>query len=99
MTISELRPVTMPDGRRLETYVSGPPDGEVLIYHTGTPSGGPLFSRTVKEAADRGLRVVTWSRPGYAGSTRLPDGEPVDGISTAGQQYQNANEYHSLTMD
>jgi pimeloyl-ACP methyl ester carboxylesterase len=62
----------MPDRRRLETYVSGPLDGPVLVYHTGTPSGGPLFERTVAEAVGRGLRLVTWSRPGYAGSTRLP---------------------------
>ena len=62
----------MADGRRLETYVSGPANGPVLVYHTGTPSGGPLFEQTVAEAAGRGLRLVTWSRPGYAGSTRLP---------------------------
>ena len=64
--------MTMADGRRLETYVSGPANGPVLVYHTGTPSGGPLFEQTVAEAAGRGLRLVTWSRPGYAGSTRLP---------------------------
>jgi pimeloyl-ACP methyl ester carboxylesterase len=62
----------MPDGRRLETYISGPANGPVLVYHTGTPSGGPLFEQTVAEATGRGLRLVTWSRPGYAGSTRLP---------------------------
>jgi pimeloyl-ACP methyl ester carboxylesterase len=72
MITNELRPVVMPDRRRLETYVSGPLDGPVLVYHTGTPSGGPLFERTVAEAVGRGLRLVTWSRPGYAGSTRLP---------------------------
>ncbi len=72
MPTNELRLITTPDGRRLETYVSGPPDGIVLIYHTGTPSGGPLYERTVAEAVGRGLRIVTWSRPGYAGSTRLP---------------------------
>jgi pimeloyl-ACP methyl ester carboxylesterase len=72
MTTNEHRVISTPDGRQLETYVSGPADGAVLIYHTGTPSGGPLFSEMVAAGVDRGLRVVTWSRPGYAGSTRLP---------------------------
>lgn len=78
MATNELRPITMPDGRRLETYVSGPADGTLLIYHSGTPSGGPLFERTVAEAAGRGLRIVTWARPGYAGSTRLPGRSVAD---------------------
>ena len=85
MTTNELRPITMPDGRRLETYVSGPADGTVLIYHTGTPSGGPLFEQMVTAATRRGLRTVTWSRPGYAGSTRLPGrsvAQVADDVST-----------------
>lgn len=72
MPTNELRHIATPDGRRLETYVSGPAQGTVFVFHTGTPSAGPLFERSVAEAARRGLRTVTWSRPGYAGSTRLP---------------------------
>lgn len=85
MTTNELRVITTPDGRRLETYVSGPEDGTVFVYHTGTPSGGPLFEQMVSAGVDRGLRVVTWSRPGYAGSTRLPGrsvGQVADDVAT-----------------
>jgi pimeloyl-ACP methyl ester carboxylesterase len=77
--------ITTPDGRRLETYVSGPEDGTALVYHTGTPSGGPLFSDMVAAGVDRGLRVVAWSRPGYAGSTRLAGrtvGQVADDVAT-----------------
>lgn len=85
MTTNEHRVISTPDGRQLETYVSGPADGAVLIYHTGTPSGGPLFSEMVAAGVDRGLRVVAWSRPGYAGSTRLAGrtvGQVADDVAT-----------------
>jgi pimeloyl-ACP methyl ester carboxylesterase len=36
----------------------------------GTPSAGIPFEPVVAEVARRGLRFVTYSRPGYAGSTR-----------------------------
>jgi pimeloyl-ACP methyl ester carboxylesterase len=58
------------DGRRLDVRVAGPEDGAVLIAHHGTPSVGRPFGPYVDAAAARGLRMVTYSRPGYAGSTR-----------------------------
>jgi pimeloyl-ACP methyl ester carboxylesterase len=85
MTTNDLRVITTPDGRRLETYISGPEAGNVLVYHTGTPSAGPLFEQMVSAGVQRGLRVVTWSRPGYAGSTRLPGrsvGQVADDVAT-----------------
>jgi pimeloyl-ACP methyl ester carboxylesterase len=85
MTTNELRHITTPDGRRVEAYISGPEAGNVLVYHTGTPSAGPLFEQMVSAGVQRGLRVVTWSRPGYAGSTRLPGrsvGQVADDVAT-----------------
>lgn len=60
------------DGRDLEFTVSGPADGPLLVSHHGTPSAGRLFGPFVDAGAARGLRTVTYSRPGYAGSTRAP---------------------------
>jgi pimeloyl-ACP methyl ester carboxylesterase len=59
-------------GRSLDVRVAGPSDGTLLIAHHGTPSTGRPFGPYVEAAADRGLRTVTYSRPGYAGSTRAP---------------------------
>jgi pimeloyl-ACP methyl ester carboxylesterase len=64
--------VTADDGRSLDVRVAGPEDGAVLVAHHGTPSTGRPFGPYVKVAADRGIRTVTYSRPGYAGSTRAP---------------------------
>ena len=64
--------VEVGEGRSLDVRVAGPSDGTLLIAHHGTPSTGRPFGPYVEAAADRGLRTVTYSRPGYAGSTRAP---------------------------
>jgi pimeloyl-ACP methyl ester carboxylesterase len=62
--------VEAPGGRVLQVWVEGPEDGDVVIGHHGTPSSGLPFAVPVREAAERGLRHVTYSRPGYGDSTR-----------------------------
>lgn len=70
-------------GRDLDIYASGPENGPVLLFHHGTPGSRAPF-RTIERAAhERGLRYVTWSRPGYSGSTRLPGRRVVDVIADA----------------
>jgi pimeloyl-ACP methyl ester carboxylesterase len=57
-------------GRALDVVVAGPPDGDVVLAHHGTP-GSPLVLRAqVRAGAARGLRHVAYARPGYAGSGR-----------------------------
>lgn len=57
-------------GRSLQVRAGGPRDGIPLVAHHGTPSSGLQFRPYVEAAAERGLRLVTYSRPGYARSTR-----------------------------
>jgi pimeloyl-ACP methyl ester carboxylesterase len=64
--------VKTPDGRSLAVQVSGPADGDVVVYHTGTPSYRRLYEPMIEAGAERGLRHVTYSRPGYAESDRQP---------------------------
>ncbi|HKO27672.1 MAG TPA: alpha/beta hydrolase [Solirubrobacteraceae bacterium] len=64
--------VTAPDGRALEVDLNGPEDGDLVVHHTGTPQAGILFSGFVQAGAERGLRHVAYSRPGYASSDRQP---------------------------
>jgi pimeloyl-ACP methyl ester carboxylesterase len=63
--------LTLPDGRTLEYRVTGPVDGVPLLFHHGTPSSGFQIRAFQWAAHDRGLRMVTYSRPGYGSSTRL----------------------------
>jgi pimeloyl-ACP methyl ester carboxylesterase len=70
--ILELVDIELPDGRLLEIEVSGPEDGVPLLFHHGTPGSARPFGQIERAAHARGLRLVTYSRPGYGTSTRQP---------------------------
>ena len=75
MTLGSLQ---LPDGRSLETWISGPDGGVPFVFHHGTP-GSARPSRAMERAVHaHGLRFVGLSRPGYAGSTRRPGRRAVD---------------------
>ena len=63
---------TLSDGRSLDLRLSGDVGAPALVYHHGTPSSGLLSQDVERAALARGLRVVSWSRPGYSDSTRQP---------------------------
>jgi pimeloyl-ACP methyl ester carboxylesterase len=64
------RRITTPDGRSLDLWLAGPPDGDPLVFHSGTPGAGLPFGWHVRNLAARGLRYVSATRPGYGDSTR-----------------------------
>jgi pimeloyl-ACP methyl ester carboxylesterase len=63
------RHIAGPRGR-LEVEISGPDDGDTVIFHMGTPSGASMYPPLVELGAERGLRHVLYLRPGYATSDR-----------------------------
>jgi pimeloyl-ACP methyl ester carboxylesterase len=69
--------VSTPDGRRLEILTGGAPDGLPFLFHSGTPSAALGYEPLWDAAARAGLRLVTYSRPGYGASTPRPVGPPV----------------------
>lgn len=79
MTTSATRSqVPAAGGRVLEAVSDGPENGMALLFHNGTPTAGRLFAPMVALAAERGLRTVTYSRPGYATSTAQPGRSVAD---------------------
>jgi pimeloyl-ACP methyl ester carboxylesterase len=62
--------VTAADGRRLDVTITGPDGGGTIIGHGGTPDDGRLYPETVAAGTERGLRHVSFARPGYVGSDR-----------------------------
>ncbi|HEX5826358.1 MAG TPA: alpha/beta hydrolase [Candidatus Limnocylindrales bacterium] len=64
--------ITLPDGNTLRVEDSGPGDRPVLVWHNGSPHTGGLLDPVVAAAAERGMRVVTYARPSYGGSTPRP---------------------------
>lgn len=75
------------DARSLEVLTGGDPDGRAWLFHTGSPSAAVHHPAIDAAAAALGLRLVTWSRPGYGASTprELPPGGPrfVDDVADA----------------
>jgi pimeloyl-ACP methyl ester carboxylesterase len=68
----------VPDGRSLDLFLAGPESGTPLLFHVGTPGAGLPFAPFVAYLAERGLRYVSFSRPGYGSSTRREGREVVD---------------------
>lgn len=73
--------VQLPDGRLLDFWVSGPESGLPLVFHHGTPGAGTPIRALERAAHERGLRVVSASRPGYGGSSRHEGRLVVDVVS------------------
>jgi pimeloyl-ACP methyl ester carboxylesterase len=62
------RDIRTPDGRTLRVYGAGDPNGELVLFHHGTPGSGILAGWWVEDAIARGIRLVGYDRPGYGGS-------------------------------
>jgi pimeloyl-ACP methyl ester carboxylesterase len=72
--------ILVADGRLLDIRVTGPTDGTPLVMHHGTPSSLLTFRALEQAAHRRGLRMVTYSRAGYGGSTRSPGRKVADDV-------------------
>jgi pimeloyl-ACP methyl ester carboxylesterase len=83
MTISETATSSLPTagGGCLEVLAAGPEDGLPLLFHVGTPAAAVPFPLLNRAAADRSLRVVCYSRPGYGESTARPRHSIADDVS------------------
>jgi pimeloyl-ACP methyl ester carboxylesterase len=60
------------DGRSLDVEVSGPDGATPLVVHHETPGERSQYPPFADAAAAQGLRYVSYSRPGYFGSSRQP---------------------------
>jgi pimeloyl-ACP methyl ester carboxylesterase len=76
--------LSLADGRELDLYDAGG-TGEVVLYHHGTPGSVLPYQAMVDAAAGAGLRLVTWSRPGYGASSRRPGRSVADVADDARQ--------------
>jgi pimeloyl-ACP methyl ester carboxylesterase len=77
---TEALEVGLPDGRVLEARVVGPDEGTVLLFHHGSPGAAVPFPPLEDAAAERGIRLVQYSRPGFSGSSRH-EGRTVGGCA------------------
>lgn len=66
------RTVETADGRTLAVEEAGDPAGLPVLVHNGTPNSRHLYAPNVADAAQRGLRLIGYDRPGYGGSAPQP---------------------------
>jgi len=70
--VQALRSIDIPDGRTLTLREGGDPGGVPLFVHHGTPGSSLLYEPHLEDAAARGIRLLSYDRPGYGLSTRQP---------------------------
>ncbi len=66
------RDLELRDGRRLIVHAadrSGASDELTLVWHHGSPQTGALLEPLVAAAATRNIRLVSYARPSYGGSS------------------------------
>jgi pimeloyl-ACP methyl ester carboxylesterase len=65
-----MRSVTTSDRRTLTVREAGDPDGLPVLSISGTPGSSTIYEPHARDAAERGIRLFSYDRPGYGGSTR-----------------------------
>ena len=66
------RTVGTPDGRTLTVEEGGDPAGRPVLVQNGTPNSRHLCEPHERDAAERGLRLISYDRRGYGGSSPRP---------------------------
>jgi pimeloyl-ACP methyl ester carboxylesterase len=66
------RTVQSGGSRVLAIEDAGDPAGRPVLVHGGTPGSRLLYEPHVRDAAERGLRLIGYDRPGYGGSSPQP---------------------------
>jgi pimeloyl-ACP methyl ester carboxylesterase len=69
------REVRLDDGRTLRAYDGGGADAAgafTVVWHHGSPQTGAPLEPLLSAAASRGIRLLTYGRPSYGGSSPCP---------------------------
>lgn len=67
--------VRLDDGRTVHVFDSSPADVVqpfTVVWHHGSPQTGALLAPLLEATGRRGIRLVSYGRPGYGGSTPRP---------------------------
>lgn len=70
--------VATQDGRVLKVLEDGDRVGRPVLVHNGMPNSRLLFAADVRSAQRLGIRLISYDRPGYGGSTRRPGRSVAD---------------------
>ncbi|KAK5701863.1 hypothetical protein LTR97_004681 [Elasticomyces elasticus] len=71
----------LPDGRNLDYQISGAKDGFPFVFIHGTPGAYPTLSGLKAVCEKKNVKLITFSRAGYGGSTRHRGRRVIDGVA------------------
>lgn len=71
----------LPDGRNFDYQISGASDGFPLLFVHGTPGAAIPVPSLEVACSKKGLKLVTFSRAGYGGSTRKKGKTIIDDVA------------------
>jgi pimeloyl-ACP methyl ester carboxylesterase len=75
--------LTLADGRTLHCYDSGEAGGLTVFWHHGSPNTGTPPEPLFPAAAGRGIRWISYDRPGYMSSTARPGRDKASAAADA----------------
>lgn len=70
----------LPDGRNVDYMISGDKDGIPLLWIHGTPGAVTPIPWLVNVCKEKGVKLITFSRSGYGGSTRHKGRRVIDAV-------------------
>ena len=70
--------VEVGDGRVLQVAEAGRSDGTPVLVHGGTPNSRLVYEPDARVAERQGIRLLSYDRPGYGGSTAQPGRSVAD---------------------
>src|SRR4051794_41978635 len=79
------RDLRLADGRTLRAYDAGGGPAATLVWHHGSPQSGAPLPPLLEAAARRGIRLVSYARPSYGGSTPQPGRDVASPAGDAAQ--------------
>lgn|SRR3954447_8407497 len=76
-----MRSIAASDGRTLTVREGGDPTGFPVLCISGTPGSSTIYEPDARDAEERGIRLFSYDRPGYGGSTRLKGRKVADCVA------------------
>jgi pimeloyl-ACP methyl ester carboxylesterase len=75
--VTAQRDLVLTDGRTLRVHDAGGDGAMTLVWHHGSPQSGAPLAPLLTAAARRGIRLVSYGRPSYGGSSPQPGRDVV----------------------
>ena len=88
---SKVRTLSLNGDRKIRIMESGVEDGVPIMVHSGAPGSIIIHPSWAEDARTKGIRLISYDRPGYGGSTSHPGrsvARAADDVAAIAQQLE-----------